>query len=159
MAAGRVLIRAAFLTAAGLAAAPAAQARWNGPPLALPETIRGEIASDRPKPVPAVVDKLAEVGPAIAACWQPPAGLTGFPDIEVTARFSLRRDGMLIGIPRITFATSDVAVRARELLTRAALEAIAACTPLRLSPELGAAIAGRPFAIRFIYRGPPGRGA
>jgi hypothetical protein len=150
---------AALTLAASLLASGDASARWRGPPLTLPQTVRGEVASDAPRPAPAILDKLTEVAPAIGACWQPPAGLAGFREIEVTARFSLRRDGKLIGVPRITFATSDVAVRARELLTRAALEAIAACTPLRLSPELGAAIAGRPFAIRFIYRGPPGRGA
>ena len=88
-AAGRPLALALAVT---LAAGGPAAARWRGPPLALPETIRGQIASDAPRPAPAVVDKLVDVAPAIGACWHPPAGLAGLPDIEVTARFSLRRD-------------------------------------------------------------------
>ena len=82
-----------------------------------------------------------------------------FERIEATARFALRRDGNLVGAPRVVFATAGVALRARELLTRSVVEAIAACTPVRMSARLGGAIAGRPLAIRFIHKGPSGRGA
>jgi hypothetical protein len=107
----------------------------------------------------AELSRLDQVAPAIRACWAPPAGLLGLEQIEVTVRFSLRRDGTLIGAPQVTFSSADVALRARELLTRSAAEAIRACTPLDLAAGLGNAIAGRPFAIRFIYKGPQGRGA
>ncbi len=103
--------------------------------------------------------RLDEIGPAFSACWNPPAGLQVLEAVKVTARFSLRRDGSLMGQPQVTFATGEVALRARELLTRSAVEAIRACTPLRISLGLGQAIAGRPLAIRFIYKGPQGKGA
>ena len=48
--------------------------------------------------------------------------------------------------------------RTRELLTRSVLEAIRACTPLRMSPGLSRAVAGRPVSIRFIYVGRKGQG-
>ena len=107
----------------------------------------------------APVERLADVVPALAACWQPPPGLRGFERLEVTARFSLRRDGSMIGDPRVTYATADIAPKARELLTRSVEDAMSACTPLRMSPGLGGAIAGRVIAVRFIYRGPKGPGA
>ena len=106
-----------------------------------------------------VLTRLDQVAPAVTACWSPPAGLQILEGIQVTARFSIRRDGTLIGNPLVTFTSGEVALQARELLTRSAVEAIRACTPLRISPGLGRAIAGRPFAIRFIYKGPQGRGA
>jgi hypothetical protein len=111
------------------------------------------------RPVPELVDKLADVVPAIGACWRPPSGLRGFERAEVTARFSLRRDGSLIGSPRTTYATGELALNAREMLTRSVVEAIAACTPVRISASLGNAMAGRMITIHFIYRGPRGRGA
>jgi hypothetical protein len=106
-----------------------------------------------------LLTRLDEVAPTLTACWRPPTGLRMLEAVEVTARFSIRRDGSLIGTPRVTFASGEVALQARELLTQSAVEAIRACTPLRISPGLGQAIAGRPFAIRFIYKGPQGRGA
>jgi hypothetical protein len=106
-----------------------------------------------------MLDKLDEIAPALRACWKPPPGLAHFERVEATARFALRRDGSLVDEPRVVFATASVALRARELLTRSVVEAIAACTPLRMSAGLGGAIAGRPIAIRFIHKGPRGRGA
>jgi hypothetical protein len=121
--------------------------------------LQGQVESTATKSRPAILDRLADVVPALGACWKPPAGLERFERIEATARFALRRDGGLIAEPRVVFATADVAIRARELLTRSVVEAIAACTPLRMSAGLGGAIAGRPITIRFIYRGPRGKGA
>ena len=48
--------------------------------------------------------------------------------------------------------------RTRDILIRATLDAIARCTPVRITPALGGAIAGRPLALRFIYDGPRGQG-
>ncbi len=104
------------------------------------------------------VDTLRALYPALSACWQAPEGLARFERIEITARFSLRRDGSVIGTPRITFTQVPGEERARDLLTRAALEAIARCTPVALTPALGGAIAGRPLTLRFIYQGPKGQG-
>ncbi len=88
-----------------------------------------------------------------------PAGLRGFERLDVTVRFAVRADGSLIGERRVSYLAAPVDARARELLARSALAAVESCAPLPLSAGLGQAIAGRVFAVRFIYRGPQGRGA
>lgn len=95
-------------------------------------------------------DTLATLYPALAACWQPPEG-AGDTGVEVTARFSLRRDGSLIAAPRIVF-TAGVSGEGRRRLARATLAALRACTPARITPDLGRAIAGRPIALRLVQR-------
>jgi len=131
---------------------------WQPPPT-LHETLRGEVRqTNRPAPA-GPIDTIRDIFPAIGACWTPPAGLTRLERIEITVRFSLRRDGTVIGAPRVTFATLGAETRARQALTEATFEAIRRCTPLPLTKGFGGAIAGRPIAIRFIYQGPKGQGA
>ncbi|MEH3120003.1 MAG: hypothetical protein PGN25_21065 [Methylorubrum populi] len=165
------------LLAAGLALlAPGGADAFGGiePWRTLPRTLRGT----QPVPLPAgetgppPADTLKALYPALAACWRVPEGLGRFERAEITARLSLRRDGSVIGTPRITFAKTFAktsfaktsfdktpgAARAREILVRATLDALARCTPVRLTPALGGAIAGRPLALRFIYDGPRGQG-
>ena len=126
----------------------------------LPQTLRG--TQHVPLPAagtePAPADTLRALYPALSACWQVPEGLSRFERAEITARLSLRRDGSVIGTPRITFAKAPGDARTRDILIRATLDAIARCTPVRLTPALGGAIAGRPLALRFIYDGPRGQG-
>lgn len=114
----------------------------------------GTALTEKGKPV----DTLRALYPALAACWRQPDGLARFERTEITARFSLRRDGSVIGTPHITFAQSPGDIRARGLLTEAALDAIARCTPVAVTPALGGAIAGRPLTLRFITNGPRGQG-
>lgn len=131
---------------------------YAGYPLALPETLRGSVevpvAGGRGPPA----DTLRALYRALASCWQAPEGLRRMEDVQITARFSLRRDGTVIGVPQITFARGVPSGEARDALVRATLDAIARCTPARVTPGLGAAVAGRPMALRFLYRGPQGRG-
>ena len=125
----------------------------------LPQTLRGTQRVPLPASgTAAPADTLRALYPALAACWKVPEGLGRFERAEITARLSLRRDGSVIGTPRITFAQAPGDERVREILVRATLDAIARCTPVRLTPGLGGAIAGRPRALRFIYDGPRGQG-
>lgn len=160
------MLRAAFLTTAGLlaSAADAGEIPSVGR-LALPQdlrvTVQAEGGMSHAGPHPDAVrpiDTLQKLYPALAACWEVPAGLSRFERTEITARFALRRDGSVIGTPRVTFATQDPDTRARAVLTQATLEAIRRCTPVRVTPALGGAIAGRPIALRFVYQGPTGQG-
>jgi hypothetical protein len=127
-----------------------------GYPLSLPQTLRATVdvpLKDGARHGPA--DSLAALYPALAACWHLPhlaAGIRGA-DIEITARLSLRRDGSLIGTPRITY-TTGVAGGDRSILVRATLASLEDCTPARITPGLGGAIAGRPVALRLVYRPP-----
>ena len=116
----------------------------------------GQTVGGQP-PTP-VLEKIGEIPRAIRACWQIPTSLRGFERLEATVRFSLRADGTLIGEQRLTYVASPVDGRARDLLGRSVLEAVRSCSPLPLGEGLGRAIAGRVFAVRFVYSGPKGRG-
>ncbi|MFD2250721.1 hypothetical protein FHS82_001527 [Pseudochelatococcus lubricantis] len=87
------------------------------------------------------------IGPALMACWKPPHGTEG---LSATARFSFRRDGSLMGPPRITFARlGESDKRARAFLNSIA-DAFNACTPLQFTSSFGRAVAGRIFTMRFV---------
>ena len=96
------------------------------------------------------VDRLADLWPALSACWQPPAGSHG---MEITLRFSLTRQGAIPGEPRITYSKLNGPPEARRAFRNMAMAALEACTPVNLSDGLGGAIAGRPISIRFIGSG------
>ena len=123
----------------------------QGYPLGLPQTLRGTVTVPLPTPPDAPADSLATLYPVLAACWRVPPALEGAGGVAITARLSLRRDGSLIGPPRITYA-AGVAKAERAVLVRATLDALADCTPARITAGLGRAIAGRPVALRLVYR-------
>ena len=111
-----------FLCAGGGAAALAQAA---GPPLNLP----------------------SEIGERISKCWRAPQGEPG-QVVEVTVRLRFSSAGAVIGEPRVSYvrAAED---GLRKIIVASILAAVKACTPLPLTPSLGAAIAGRMVAIRF----------
>ena len=89
-----------------------------------------------------------QIGERLAQCWQAPQ--TDPPQvIEVTVRLSFSRTGAVIGEPRVTYIRAPAETGLKEKITSSLLSAIKACTPLPFTPALGAAIAGRMFAIRF----------
>lgn len=99
---------------------------------------------------PRPVATLAELWPALTACWRPPPGSAGQ---ELTVRFSLKRNGELLGQPRITYSKLTGGAEDQKRFVAAALAAIAECLPVRLSEGLGGTIAGRPLTIRFGANG------
>ncbi len=88
-----------------------------------------------------------QVGEHLAACWEPPAAGS-----EVSVRVSFASSGEVIGAPRVTYVKSGQGVE-RAVVVRSARQAFARCLPLRFTADLGSAIAGRPFAFRFIAPG------
>ena len=90
------------------------------------------------------LSRARQVGEHLAACWRPPAA-----GAEVTVRVSFNRAGQVIGGPRVTYV-KQVGGVGRAEITRSIDQAFARCLPLRFTPDLGSAIAGRPFALRFI---------
>ena len=116
-------------------------------------TLTGDgAAPDRPT---ASLTRYKQVADALAACWRPPATFEGKRWGEVTLRVSFRKDGSINGLPRIPFASEGLTPDARSDLTQSLSAALRRCTPLVLSPGLGAAVAGQIFALRFIQQDPP----
>lgn len=97
----------------------------------------------------APANTLRELWPALTRCWQPPPGTVGS---EITVAFALRRDGTLLGKPRITYSRLTGDAEAQRAFVAAALIALARCTPVAITDGLGGAIAGRQLSIRFQSR-------
>jgi hypothetical protein len=123
------------------------------PELTLPETLRVNVwldetppAGDRP------VDRLRDIGPALAQCLRPLKPEPGA-HREVTFIFSFRRDGRLIAPPRLSYSNPPPQSDKQRPFAEAAQEAIADCAPLPFTPRFASAIAGRPFAVRIIDPG------
>jgi hypothetical protein len=66
---------------------------------------------------------------------------------RLTIRLMMKRDGSIFGEPRVTFSHLEGDAEARQRFVDDAERAIEACLPFRITPSLGAAIAGRPFVI------------
>ena len=66
---------------------------------------------------------------------------------QVTITFMMKRDGSIFGKPRITFSHLEGDADARRGFIDDAERAVEACVPLRITPALGEAIAGRRFFI------------
>ncbi len=73
---------------------------------------------------------------------------SGAPGEEVTVRFSLRRDGALLGKPRITYSKlPDDPVEQSRFLKHLA-DAFGRCFPAEITDTLGGAIAGKILTFR-----------
>ena len=114
--------------------------------MTLPRLAAGLAAALHLSAPPGPADTLEALGHALTACFEAPAGSAGS---EITVLVSLRRDGTVLGQPRITFAHLVGTPDGKRFFVAAALGALKACTPVAVTPALGGAGAGRPFAIRF----------
>lgn len=99
------------------------------------------------------LDTIGNMFAALRACWTPapPADLP--PDMQMSVRLSFRRNGELIGAPRVTYVSAGAPPEARERFHNAIMAALERCQPLPFTSGFGGAIAGRPIAIRFIENG------
>lgn len=96
------------------------------------------------------LNTIRDVGAALEACWRPPPIEDAFPGMQVTLVFSFNRNGAVMGEPRFTYSLHEAPTRVKAAYQRAAVDTLNRCTPLRFTSELGGAIAGHPFAVRFI---------
>ncbi|HEY8335343.1 MAG TPA: hypothetical protein VIQ05_16240 [Tardiphaga sp.] len=95
------------------------------------------------------LDTLGDLFAALRACWSPPAeGARA--GMQMSVKFSFRRDGTMIAPPRITFATPGAAVDLRNTYLDAIRSSLGGCTPLTFTKGLAGAIAGRPIMIRYV---------
>jgi hypothetical protein len=112
---------------------------------------REEARAQQPPAPPAArpggpVNNMRDMWPALTACWKPPAHTKG---MEVTVNFALKRNGEVLGKPRITYSKLNGDPEVGRVFVASVLSALAQCTPLKLSDSFGGAVAGRIFSIRF----------
>ena len=101
------------------------------------------------------VDNIKEAFARFRTCWKPPPASQANPDVEITAIVTFRRDGSILGRPKITYESENATDNDRLLYRIAVMEALQRCTPMPFTEGMGGAVAGRPFAIRFQVRRPP----
>ncbi|NEW92929.1 TonB C-terminal domain-containing protein [Rhodopseudomonas sp. BR0M22] len=100
----------------------------------------------------APIENLNALFSALKQCWRPPHLPAGDPGRQITVKVSFKRDGEILGKPRITFESPE-AGRDDSLAYRVAvMETLQRCTPLPFTPSMGGAVAGRPFTLRFDDR-------
>jgi GH24 family phage-related lysozyme (muramidase) len=93
----------------------------------------------------APADTLVELRRQFGACLsRTPLVASGS---RVTIVFMAKRDGSIFGKPRITYSRLEGDAEARERFLADAERAVDSCLPLKVTPALGAAIAGRMFSI------------
>ena len=73
--------------------------------------------------------------------------------MSITLRFSLRRDGNLIGKPVATYSHLSGDDFRKRVFVASVIEALDQVVPLPLTDSMGAAIAGRPLALLFTTAG------
>ncbi len=105
---------------------------------------------DHSRSPPASLDRISDVSAAFRACWVPPPLDQARPGMQVTVVVSFSRSGEIIGEPRFSYVAAGATGADRDRYRQAALDAVHRCAPLHFTPGLGGALAGRPFAIRFI---------
>jgi hypothetical protein len=123
-----------------------ARLRAVGGTLAFGALVAGAAAQTPPLPL----NTLNEVMTALRACWVPPPIDQSRAGMQITVQMSLRRNGELLGQPRITFESAGASDDERLAYRIAVAKMLKRCAPLPLTDALGNALAGRPFTIRFI---------
>jgi hypothetical protein len=102
-------------------------------------------ASAQPAPANTLRALFAELQQCLAAPGGPPGS-------ELTIVFSLRRDGALLGKPRISFARLPGDAADERRFAAGVAAAFDRCLPVAITDALGGAIAGRPLSLRFVVR-------
>jgi hypothetical protein len=96
------------------------------------------------------LDTIGDLFAALRSCWTAPDPGSARSGMEMSVRFSIRRDGELIAPPRLTYATPAASPQTRGVYRHAIDDSLARCVPLSLTKGLGGAIAGRPLMVRFV---------
>lgn len=96
------------------------------------------------------LDTIGDLFAALRSCWMPPPEKEAQPGMQMSVKFSFKRDGGLIAPPRVTYFTPGASVQTRDVYLGAINTSLGNCAPLSLTKGLGSAIAGRPIMIRFV---------
>jgi hypothetical protein len=82
-------------------------------------------------------------------CLGAPNGVAGS---QITVVFSLKRDGAVLGKPRISFSRLPGTDAEKSAFVEGVASAFDKCLPASITDALGGAIAGRPISMRFLIR-------
>ncbi len=85
---------------------------------------------------------------ALNRCWMPPPVELAKQGAEITVRASFRRDGTVIGQPRVAYFSHGVPEFAKNAYRHAIQQTFKRCEPFNFSGEFGAAFAGRIFFFK-----------
>jgi hypothetical protein len=96
------------------------------------------------------LDSIADLFAELRSCWSPPAADDAQAGMQMTVRFSFKRNGGIIAAPRLTFATAGASADIRDTYLKAINASLDGCIPLKFTGSLGGALAGRPIAIRYV---------
>jgi hypothetical protein len=96
------------------------------------------------------LDSIGDLFAALRSCWSPPSVDAAREGMQMSVRFSFKRSGEIIAVPRLTYATSGVSADVRNTYLKAITASLDTCVPLKFTGGLGGAIAGRPIAIRYV---------
>jgi hypothetical protein len=99
------------------------------------------------------LNTIADIYAAVRICWKAP-NISG--PAEITVRLSFTRDGKILGKARVTYENKTVSVENRLRFRIAVMNAFKRCTPFSFRPDLGDAVAGKPFNFRFKSNSGPG---
>jgi hypothetical protein len=94
-------------------------------------------------------NSLSDMWRGLSLCIGAPGDRSGS---ELTIVFALKRDGSLLGTPRITHSHLVGDADAQRTFVALAIDSLQKCLPVKITDGLGGAIAGRMFALRFASR-------
>jgi hypothetical protein len=96
------------------------------------------------------LDTIGDLFAELRSCWSPPPPDSARAGMQMSVRFSFKRSGEIIGVPRMTYATAGASAEARAAYLKAINTSLDACIPMKFTGGLGGALAGRPIAIRYV---------
>jgi hypothetical protein len=96
------------------------------------------------------LNTIAQVFAALEACWIPPPLEQARAGMQITVLVSFKRNGDILGNPRITYETREASEEERLAYRIAMAQALRRCAPLPFTDALGGALAGRLLTVRFI---------
>jgi hypothetical protein len=107
----------------------------------------GRAAAEGPQ-----VDNIEEMFARLKQCWKAPLLSAGDPGMQITVLVSFKRNGEILGHPRITFESRDASDDERIVYRTAVMETLQRCSPMPFTRGMGDAVAGRPLTLRFDDR-------
>jgi hypothetical protein len=116
---------------------------------ALPALSSGSWAQSASTSTP--INNWAEFRTALSSCWTVPADTEGS---LIAFRFGLDKTGGLRGPPLVTARQLKGDKDARRRFEDAALDALAQCLPMRVTPAFGAILGESPIRLRFANTPP-----